>query len=51
MIEVMPFGWRGLYALGIAPVFLLPLLRRGIPETRRFSAQVGDALQRRGALH
>ncbi len=50
LIEVMPFGWRGLYALGIAPVFLLPLLSRGIPETQRFSAQVGGALERRGLL-
>jgi MFS family permease len=50
LIEVMPFGWRGLYALGLAPVFLLPLLRRGIPETQRFSAQVGNSLERRGLL-
>ena len=50
LIEVMPFGWRGLYALGLAPVFLLPLLGRGIPETQRFSAQVGNSLERRGLL-
>jgi putative MFS transporter len=48
MIEVMPFGWRGLYALGILPVFLLPLLRRGIAETQRFSAQVATGLEPRG---
>ena len=47
-IETVPFGWRGLYALGIAPVFLLPLLARGIPETRRFADRVGAELERQG---
>jgi MFS family permease len=48
LIHQIPFGWRGLYALGIVPVFLLPTLRRGIPETRRFRARRGKALARRG---
>jgi MFS family permease len=48
LIHQIPFGWRGLYALGIVPVFLLPTLRRGIPETRRFRARRGEALARRG---
>ncbi|MCP5059603.1 MAG: MFS transporter [bacterium] len=35
-IEVVPFGWRGLYALGIIPLLLLAWLRRELPETERF---------------
>ncbi len=30
--------WRGLYLFGLLPLFLLPALRLGIRETRRFSA-------------
>lgn len=35
-VETLPFGWRSLYALGVAPVLLLPFLRRALRETRRF---------------
>jgi MFS family permease len=35
-IEVLPLGWRALYALGVAPLLLLPLFRGGIAETERF---------------
>ncbi len=35
-IDVLPYGWRALYAFGITPVLVLPLLRRNLPETRRF---------------
>jgi MFS family permease len=35
-IEMLPYGWRALYAVGIAPVLLLPLLRREVAETARF---------------
>ncbi len=48
LIEYIPFGWRGLYALGIAPLLFLPLLRRGIPETRRFDVLRGEELERQG---
>jgi MFS family permease len=37
-IEVIPYGWRALYALGLAPVFLLPKIAVGLPETKRFEA-------------
>ena len=50
-IHQVPFGWRGLYALGLAPLFFLPLFRRGIPETRRFSAKRGEELERLGLGH
>ena len=36
LVDVLPFGWRALYALGLAPVLLFPLFRRGVRETRRF---------------
>jgi len=37
-IESMPWGWRSLYAIGILPLLLLPVFRRGIRETGRFTA-------------
>jgi MFS family permease len=37
-IDLLPFGWRALYLVGIVPVLLLPMLRRSIPETRRFES-------------
>jgi MFS family permease len=40
-IDVIPFGWRSLYAAGIVPLLLLPRFRRRIPETSRFVAQAG----------
>lgn len=36
-IELLPFGWRSMYALGILPLLLLPMFRREIRETRRFA--------------
>ncbi len=44
-IEVIPFGWRALYALGITPVFLLPKIAVGLPETKRFEAATRAAEQ------
>jgi len=37
-IDVLPFGWRALYVVGMTPLCLLPRLRRRVPETRRFEA-------------
>jgi putative MFS transporter len=36
-VDVLPYGWRALYVLGAAPLLLLAWLRRGLPETRRFT--------------
>lgn len=36
-VESLPFGWRSLYVFGVVPLLLLPLLRRRIGETRRFT--------------
>lgn len=35
-IDHLPGGWRSLYAVGIAPLLLLPAFRRGVRETVRF---------------
>ena len=35
-IDILPGGWRFLYAIGAAPLLILPKLRRDIPETARF---------------
>src|SRR5262245_840015 len=36
-IESLPFGWRALYAIGLVPLLLLPMLRRQVRETRHFT--------------
>jgi putative MFS transporter len=36
LVQVLPFGWRALYSIGILPLVLLPLLRREVKETGRF---------------
>jgi putative MFS transporter len=35
-IDVLPGGWRALYAIGAIPLLLLPMFRRRIAETARF---------------
>ncbi len=35
-IDVLPFGWRAMYVFGATPLLLLPRLRVGVVETRRF---------------
>jgi putative MFS transporter len=39
-IEILPYGWRSLYLLGVVPLLLLPLFRRHIRETARFREQI-----------
>jgi putative MFS transporter len=46
-IEVIPGGWRGLYAIGGLPLLLLPYWSRVVPETRRFREHA-DALESSG---
>jgi len=36
-VNSLPFGWRALYMIGLAPLLLFPALRRGIAETRRWN--------------
>jgi MFS family permease len=35
-VDLLPFGWRALYTVGVLPVLLLPLFRKTLRETRRF---------------
>ena len=37
-VDVLPFGWRALYAVGLVPLLLVAFLRRTLPETDRFDA-------------
>lgn len=36
LVNVLPFGWRALYAIGLVPLLLVAFLRRTLPETQRF---------------
>ncbi len=38
-VDVLPYGWRSMYVVGLVPVLLLPRFRRRVPETRRFREQ------------
>ena len=44
-VDVLPFGWRALYAVGIVPLLLFPRFRGGLLETGRFERM--DAARRR----
>jgi putative MFS transporter len=35
-VEVLPYGWRALYLIGVIPLFFIGLWRRTLPETDRF---------------
>ncbi len=35
-VNLLPFGWRALYGVGILPLLLLPFFRRSLRETTRF---------------
>jgi putative MFS transporter len=36
LVDLLPFGWRAIYALGAIPLLWLLWARRALPETRRF---------------
>jgi len=35
-VDVLPYGWRALYAVGLIPLGLVAYWRRNLPETARF---------------
>jgi putative MFS transporter len=37
VIDVLPYGWRAMYLVGLVPVLLLPRFRRRVVETQRFA--------------
>jgi putative MFS transporter len=48
-VDVLPFGWRTLYGVGVIPLLLLPRFRRGVRETARFE-RMEAARRGEGAL-
>jgi len=38
LVELLPFGWRALYVLGVVPLLLVAWFRRALDETHRFTA-------------
>jgi putative MFS transporter len=50
MIGIIPFGWRGLYALALFPLALIIPLRRILPESRRFERAHHNLTLRANAL-
>ncbi|MFP6654757.1 MAG: MFS transporter [Myxococcota bacterium] len=44
-VEWIPFGWRALYIVGGLPLFLMPMLRRRITETKRFEEGRREAIE------
>jgi putative MFS transporter len=45
-IDVLPYGWRALYAIGVLPLLFWPQFRRGISETARFKEHAATAASR-----
>src|SRR5271167_3278603 len=44
-INVIPYGWRGLYAIALLPLVLIIPLRRSLPESARFEKEKLEGLQ------
>jgi putative MFS transporter len=42
LVDVLPYGWRALYLVGLVPVIRFGRFRRGVLETRRFQRHVAD---------
>jgi len=38
LVDVVPFGWRSLYLVGLVPLIWVAWMRRTLPETSRFEA-------------
>lgn len=49
-ITVVPYGWRGLFALALIPLVLIIPLRRALPESRRFELEASLGLTAQNAL-
>jgi len=49
-IDILPYGWRMLYFIGIIPLLFLPKLAAGIHETTRFTTQEHKAITLKNVL-
>jgi putative MFS transporter len=49
-IFVVPYGWRGLYALAIIPLLIIIPLRRSLPESQRFEREKLEGLKPQNVL-
>ncbi|HEX3674244.1 MAG TPA: MFS transporter [Rhizomicrobium sp.] len=38
-VTILPYGWRSIYVIGAVPLFLIGIMRRRLPETRRFEVR------------
>ncbi len=38
-VTILPYGWRSIYVIGAVPLFLIGIMRRRLPESRRFEAR------------
>jgi putative MFS transporter len=36
-VELLPYGWRSLYLVGLVPLLFVAFFRRALPETQRFA--------------
>ena len=50
-VEVLPFGWRALYVLGVVPLLFLSYFRRRLPETKRFEEHRASQHAEPGTSH
>ena len=46
-IDVMPFGWRGLYIFALLPLFIIIPIRRMLPESARFEKSAAECREQR----
>jgi putative MFS transporter len=45
-VNMLPFGWRAIYVIGALPLFAVAILRRRLPETKRFEARNKEVRRR-----
>jgi len=38
-VNIIPYGWRGLFAIALVPLALIIPLRRALPESQRFERE------------
>lgn len=42
LVDVLPYGWRALYLVGLAPLLFFDAFRRAVPETKRFERHAAE---------